>query len=205
MRGQSELIGSVILVALVLVLGVASSALVGLWVSQRISESSFTTFAELSQLEFQATLISTEVRGPVRVAYIAIVRTGILGRDLYIGVSIFESTSPTQQWWLLEGSPSVGYNITSTRSEGFTPTFTQAQAAQTDPSNLYVKHRGTWQRLLDLGVQRAIPVIGLGTASPTDIVVLNITLTTRANYLYIVVWTNHEGRQVASPTTIAIS
>jgi len=70
------------------------------------------------------------------------------------------------------------------------------QAAQADPSNLYVKHRGAWQRLLDLGVQRAIPVIGLGTVSPTDIVVLNITLTSRANYLYIVVWTNHEGRQI---------
>jgi hypothetical protein len=203
---QSELLSSVILVVLVLVLGLSGFLLATSWVSQRYSEDAFTSFADLCLSEFQASLISVEKRASARIAYVGVVRTGILSGDYYVGVTLYGSAIASPIWWDLVTPTSFTYNISTLDASPESLSFAQAPSYRISSQNLYIKHAGSWISLRDMDIQGQINIYSLGIMKATDMLILNISiLDPSTRYLYIIIWTGFNDRYIASPILIPLT
>ncbi len=207
--GQSELLGSVILVVLVLLIGLSGFLLANSWVSQRYSEGAFNSFADLCLSEFLGSLISVENRSSARVVYVGVVRVGVLSERYDISLSIFYGSSPSPSWWVLNSvqSSDIGYNVSASYLFLGNLSFRSPVASVgVGSSSAYVKQGGSWYSLRDLGFSGSITLYWVGVLGPQDILFLNITLRdAEARYLYIVLWTRYNDRYVAIPLQIPLS
>jgi len=204
--GQSELLSSVILVVLVLLIGLSGFLLASSWTSQRYSESAFNSFADLCLSEFQASLISVENRSSVRIIYVGVVRAGVLSGDYWVGVTIYNSSSLSPQWWFLGPVNSFSYNLSPSYYSLGNLSFVSALYSSFDSQVVYTKYAGSWASLRDLGFSGSIPIYGVGVMRPTDVLVLNISISDpNARYLYIVIWTRFNDRYIADPILIPLA
>jgi len=210
-RAQSELLSSVILVVLVLLVGLSGFFLASSWSSQRYLESAFSSFADLSSSEFHGFLVSLENRSSALVVYAGVLRVGVIGDSLRVGVAVYNSSSAVQNWWLLEPvDPSyIGYNLSSVASApgdlSFTP-LASSPSSGLGAQSVYTRYSGSWASLGDLGYSGSVSVSWVGPVGPGQILFLNVSLSDRgARFLYIVVFTQFNDRYVASPVLVPLS
>lgn len=210
MRAQSELLSTVILITLTIVLGIVGFFLIGSWTFFRLSENSFITFAELSSSEFLVFPISFENRSSSIVAYIGVMRIGVIQSNISVAISLYHTPSyiQTQRWWSLTSLPqsSIMYNTSIIPTGVFNLSFTQIPSPTSiDASKAYTKFSGSWWSLRDLGAPNIITIYNLGVLSQGNIVTLNITAPSSAKYIYVVLWTAWGDRYIAIPTPVSVS
>jgi hypothetical protein len=208
LKAQSELLSSVILVVLVLLIGLSGFLLANSWVSQRYSESVFTSFADLCLSEFQASLISMENRSSTRIVYVGVVRAGILAGDYNIGVTIYNGSDTSPMWWTLKTIDSQGfsYNLSPLYASLGNLSFMQASGSAGFGSQvLYTKFAGSWVSIRDMGYSGSITIYSIGVMRLNDVLVLNISISDPSSrYLYIVIWTRFNERYIASPILVPL-
>lgn len=212
--GQSELLSSVILVALVILIGVAGFFIVNGWASQQYRENMFHSFAELSLSEFRAYLVSVDNRSQDQYAYayITLLRLGVIRDNIQVYVSAYNFSSMEsyqKSLWsdaILAKPLSMRYNtINTTTAPGNYSIMGQATNVSIDPQRAYAKQGDAWWSLRDLGVSKSFTISSIGVIKQGDMVFLNITIPKNTAYIALVVWTQLNDRYIANPQLLTPS
>ncbi|MEM2203945.1 MAG: hypothetical protein QXI22_06280 [Sulfolobales archaeon] len=204
MKAQSEIIGSMILITLTIILGIAGFLLAGSWTLSMYSESAFTSYAELVSNEFLFLPISFENRGSYVVIYAGVIRVGVLQGvySLHTYITFHVALSYTQRWWELPQLPpsNIGYNISSPEGSPYNLSFNSLDGGfGADSSRLYAKYLGSWYSLKDLRAFDVLNIYEVGTLSIDSVLFLNITVPSNYKYIYVVLWVGYNDRHVSIP------
>lgn len=209
LRGQSELLSTVITVSLVLVIGVAGMAFSISWASSRMSEAALSSFAEGFSSDLQAVLLSSENRSGSVVIYILVLRIGVVDANYTLYASAYNVSSPQQSWCSQQPLP-VGYSLSylgpqqSPYSLSFSST---SNPSFFSTSSLYVKKAGSWYPLSQLGCSGPLSLSRVDSVSLSSVLVLNISYTppsSSPSYLVLVLWAGYGDRYLGVSFTFLV-